>query len=432
MDYCEARKFIEELSPRGIKPGLESITALCGHLGNPQNAFKAIHIAGTNGKGSTGAFLESILTADGKSVCRFVSPTVGDYLEAFTYNGMPVSEELYAKCVSKVKNVLSELETENIFPSSFEAETAAAFLIFKELSPDYAIIECGMGGLSDSTNIIPPPSAAVITSVSTDHTAFLGNTLEAIAAQKCGIIKKGSPVITSAKQKKYVKSDIAEVFYTAQPENIVYGESVTSFEFENRAYEISLRGVYQPENAVLAVKTAEILNISHSSIADGLKNAKWHYRFERIGKYILDGAHNADAAEKLAKSLSIYLKNKRTAFICGCFKDKDYTAIAEKTAPYADTVYCITAPSARALENSVLQKAFSDAGAAAYTSASLSEALTLTQAFDAVVIFGTLSILGEAKKLIAKHALSAVPADTDSSLKGTDKEVNNATVQSDI
>ena len=184
MTYNSARKYIENLRGRGIVPGLLNIEKLCAKLGNPQNKLRFIHISGTNGKGSVGAFLDSILREAGFDTARFVSPAVDDYLEMYTISGCPVSENDYAECVPKIKNVLDGSESEDFFPTSFEAETAIAFLLFEKYMPDYVIIECGMGGLLDSTNIIPPPELAVITSISTDHSSFLGDTIEDIAFRK--------------------------------------------------------------------------------------------------------------------------------------------------------------------------------------------------------------------------------------------------------
>lgn len=399
MNYTDARKYIKSLSGRGITPGLESVSALCEALGNPQDGFKSIHIAGTNGKGSTGAFIESILRAGNKNVCRFVSPAVGDYLESFTYNGEPVAEELYAECVSMIADL------SDIAVSAFEAETAVAFLIFKKLAPDYAIIECGMGGLLDSTNIITP-EVSVITSISLDHTAFLGDTLAEIATQKCGIIKNHGKAVTSVSQSDEIRNIIetvckknnASLYYAEAPCDIKYWDTKTEFMFEKKTYEIPLLGAYQPSNAVLAVKTAQTLGIDEASIKTGLKTAVWRYRFERVGKFILDGAHNADAALQLAKSVEITLKNKRIAYICGCFRDKDYNAIARITAPFADEVFCITPPTERGLDASVLCAAFKACGANAHAENSLADAIGKASEFDAVVIFGSLSFLGEARK----------------------------------
>ncbi len=408
MNYNEARYYIKSLSPRGIRPGLDNITRLCGALGNPQNGLCVIHIAGTNGKGSVGAFLGSILNASGIDVGRFVSPPVGDYLEAFTYNGIPVSEGLYTECAEAVRDALSELEAEGIFPTSFEAETAIAFLIFSRLSPGYVILECGMGGRLDATNIISAPYASVITSVSLDHNKFLGNTLAAIAKEKSGIIKDNCPVITCAQRDEVMEvinraaaSHDAPLFIADDISDIRLGKEKTVFKFEGAEYEIGLGGTYQPENAALAVKTSQVLGISRDSIHQGLKSAVWEYRFEQIGKFVLDGAHNEDAARELAASIKACLDGS-TAFICGCFRDKAYEEIAKITSPLAVRVYCVTPPSERGLQSSLLCREFEKNGVIATDSGEMPAAIkdAYRSGADNIVIFGSLSILAEAKRLI--------------------------------
>ncbi|MCH5211635.1 MAG: hypothetical protein J1G06_01330 [Oscillospiraceae bacterium] len=411
MDYEEARRYIQGLTPRGIKPGLTNITRLCSALRNPERGQNFIHIAGTNGKGSVGAFLGSIMNVTGMSVGRFVSPAVGDYLESFTINGSPIQATLYAKCAEKVKHAADILEADGIFPTSFEAETAIAFLAFKELLPDYVLLECGMGGRLDSTNIIESPYSSIITSISLDHKKFLGNTLAKIAAEKCGIIKDNCPIIT-CKQPDEIMEVIARnaiehdspLYIADDIENICAYPDKTIFTFEGREYEINLLGTYQPQNAALAIKAAQVIGISYGSIFDGLKKAKWEYRFERLGKYILDGAHNKGAAIALAGSMSEYLSGK-TAFICGCFKDKDYKRIVEITAPYADTVYCIKPPGERGLNSETLCEEYRAAGVVnTVNSETMSEAVkAVSEAkYDNVVIFGSLSILAEAKRIIKR------------------------------
>ncbi len=407
MTYNEARKYIGSLEPRGIQPRLGSIAALCAELGDPQNYLSIVHIAGTNGKGSAGAFLASVLNAAGRSAARYASPAVGGYLEAFTVNGIPISEVLYTRCTERVRAAVEKLEYGSVFPTSFEAETAIAFLAFRELCPDYALIECGMGGRLDATNIITAPFVSVITSVSFDHEKFLGNTIAEIAAEKSGIIKNNSPVITCRQTDDAMeviaaaaKKHNSPLYIADDIENIHYYPDKTVFEFENEEYSIRLAGAYQPQNAAIAVKTAQLLGISGKNIREGLETAVWEYRFERLGKYILDGAHNEDAARGLAESIRQYIPGKRAAFICGCFRDKNYDAIARITAPLADAVYCIKPPSERGLESSELCLAFEKHGAQTQNAVSLENALKMTAEYDTVVIFGSLSILGEAKRLI--------------------------------
>lgn len=406
MTYQEARAFVECLKPRGIMPGLDNVARLAAELGNPQNKLNIIHIAGTNGKGSIGAFLEAILKAADRSTGRFVSPSVGCYEETFTCNGIPVSNDLYIKVTEKAKAAIERLAEEDIFPTSFEAETVMAFMMFCELQPDYVLIECGMGGRLDATNIIPMPRVSVISSISSDHTQFLGSTLSDIAQEKAGIIKPGCPVVTcsQADEVMEVLANTAKLYdvplYIADDiENAVFHDDCSEFDFEGVGYSISLAGTYQPQNAAVAIKTAQLLGINSSAIKTGLKNTVWRYRFERIGKYILDGAHNEGAAYQLAASLREYTSGS-TAFICGCFRDKAYEKIAEITSPCAQAVYCIKPPTERGLDAQKLCGAFAKYTDNSYCRASIANAIRDADKYDNIVIFGSLSILGEARTII--------------------------------
>lgn len=406
MTYEQARDYTEGLRQRGIKPGLDGISRLLEAVENPQNSLRIVHIAGTNGKGSAGAFLESILMCGKKNVCRFVSPAVGEYLEEFTNNSSPVSRELYAEAVAVTA---AAAEKDNILPTSFEAETAAAFLMFKKLAPDYAIIECGMGGALDATNVIDSPAAVMITSISLDHTAFLGDTISDIAKHKAGIIKDGTTVITAPQQpdaerviRRAARQRNALLHIAQDIKKTVYYLDKTEFEFEDEKYTIRLLGAFQPQNAALAIKTAKALGISAPIIKKGLRRAEWQYRFERIGKFILDGAHNPDAARALAKSLELYVESKKTAFICGCFSDKDFNEIARITAPYAAAVHCIKPPGGRGLDADILRQAFARFGTDAFAFKTMQEAMAAAAGYDTIVIFGSLSILSEARELIIR------------------------------
>ncbi len=412
MNYTEAKRFIDGLSARGISPGLGSISALCAALGDPQDKIKTIHIAGTNGKGSAGAFLESILMSSGADVCRFSSPAVADHLEMFTFNGSPVSGADYAECVEKLVPAIRSLEKKNIYVTSFEAETAAAFLLFEKLKPDYALIECGMGGRLDSTNIIASPALSVIASVSLDHTAFLGGDLKSIAREKAGIIKPGCPAVTAIQPEEaadVIRSAAeaagSELFTADRPVNERFTENGTVFDLgDTKDLSIRLKGTYQPRNAAIAVKAAAVLGIAENAVRQGLESARWPFRFERIGKYILDGAHNPDAAEALVSSAKIYLKG-RTALICGCFKDKDHDRIAAVTAPIASHVYTVRPAGPRGLDSALLAREFRSHEAEVTDSGSLREAISAASSrdHDNILIFGSLSILNDAKKIIQEQ-----------------------------
>ena len=410
MDYNEAKSYIAGLNSRGISPGLENETELLKSLGNPEQKLNIVHIAGTNGKGSFGAYLDSIIRTDGASCARFVSPCVGEYLNTYIINGLPVSQNDFIEALSKVKSVIEALEKRDIYITSFEAETAVAFLIFLKYNPDYVLLECGMGGRLDSTNVIPLPALSVITKISLDHTAFLGDTISKIASEKAGIIKNNSKVVTTIQTyeahkviKEKCSMQNSDLFIADEPTDILYSDLYTSFKVGDVTYKTYMLGAYQPQNAALAIKAAEILNIDSVSIKRGIEQAAWPYRFERIGKFILDGAHNGDAAKMLAYSLQQYITDENTAFICACFKDKDYEKIAEYTAHFAKKVYCIKAPTNRGLDPKILCDAFKSEGADACVSQSLENAINDASSYNNVVIFGTLSILYDAKQIILRR-----------------------------
>lgn len=409
MDYYQAKQYIKSLSGRGIVPGLSNIEALLRALSNPERKLNIIHVAGTNGKGSFGAYLSSVITASDKHCGRFVSPCVGEYENTFLIDGENVSRDIIAGCCQVLKNTMDKLEEKNIFPTSFEAETALAFLIFAETSPDYVIIECGMGGKSDATNVIEKPLLSVITKISLDHTAFLGSSLVEIATQKAGIIKPGVPVVSAIQDDDAIsviesvcKSNASPLHIADTPKLLCTDDSMTEFEFQNEKYITHMLGAYQPENAVLAITAAKVLKIPIDAIKKGIETARWSYRFERVGKFILDGAHNPDGATALAKSLKIYTNHEDTAFICACFKDKDYKKTAEITAPYAKTVFCITAPTERGLDKEILCNAFKAHGVQAQCEDTIEDAIKKACNFKNTVIFGTLSVLADAKQTIER------------------------------
>ena len=407
MNYYEAREYIKGLGKRGISPGLKNEQMLLDKLGNPEKKLKIIHVAGTNGKGSFGAYLDSIIREAGMCPARFISPCVGEYLSTYSVNNKSVSSNDFIECVEKVRSATDSLERDNIFITSFEAETAIAFLLFEKSDPDYVILECGMGGASDATNVIPPPCLTVFTSISLDHTAFLGSTYAEITEQKAGIIKTDSKVVTTRQinevyeviKKKCAEKGVA-LYVSDKPQKISYSALKTNFFIDGTEYETSMLGSYQPENATLAICAAKILGIDNKPIQEGIKKATWAYRFEKIGKFILDGAHNPGGAKALAESLSIYHTECDTVFICACFKDKDFDSIAKITSSFSKKVFCIKAPTDRGLQPEILCNAFRKYGVDSCVSDSLKEAIHLASAHKRIVIFGTLSILDEAKNII--------------------------------
>ena len=408
MDYKTAREYISSLTGRGICPGLSAVSALLDALENPEKNLDIIHIAGTNGKGSVGAYLSAIIQYTGHTVMRFVTPPVGGYLSTFLYSGAPVSEADFAECVSELKAAIDTLENDGIYPTSFEGETAIAFLLAQKLKPDYVLLECGMGGANDATNVIPPPTLAVITKISLDHTAFLGSTVAQIAKEKAGIIKSGTMVVSAIQHpdadlilREKCEAEGVSLTVADAPQSIIYNPDYTAFSYGGESYRTQLLGTYQPENAALAIEAAKALGLGSAAIRNGIAAAKWEYRFEKCKSFILDGAHNPDGVKALAESLKKYFKKgDDIAFVCACFRDKDYMETARLTATFPSAVYCVKAPTERGLDAKTLCEAFTKHGAKAYECPTLDTAIRSAAKHKNAVVFGTLSILSEAKQII--------------------------------
>ena len=384
MNQQQLHEFINKTSQSGSILGMESIVHLCQELDNPQEKIRVIHIAGTNGKGSTGMLLQSTLMKLGKKVGRFSSPAVFDYEEMFQIQGENISKKRLQKLYATVKSACDTMVLKGYpHPTIFEVETAAAYTYFEEEACDFAIIEVGMGGKSDATNVVKQPVVSVITSISMDHTAFLGNTLTEIAEMKAGIIKEGCPVV-ALKQKEEVETILINKAKTmnsplrfADPSEVtVHDFSPDGMKlsvFSEEILETKLTGYTQIENVCLARTVLEVMTqkglISLSKLPvsggdsacqdsdwekmkQGFQMAVWPGRFETIleqPRFIIDGAHNEDAAEKLAKNIGTFFAGKNIRFIVGVLRDKDYPTMLKKVLPYGTAVYCITPKNARGL-----------------------------------------------------------------------------------
>lgn len=421
MDYIETCKYLKSLDCLGSVPGLDSIAKLLVQLGNPQNNTKFVHISGTNGKGSVGAFVTSVLVEAGFCAGRYLSPAVKEPLEIIQYNNENILPEEFAAIVSRLKTACDSMLRDGLaHPTRFELETAAAFVFFAEKKCDIAVVECGMGGLLDATNIIENTLCAVITQISLEHTAFLGNTAEEIARHKAGIIKRGARVV-------YAAGD-ASVNNVIESKAAEYGCPVTAVEREKVQWRFSgdgglvldyqnyheaaigLRGIYQTGNAALALECAESLKAQGYGIPDeavyrGLAKARWFGRFERLGEkpdFIIDGAHNPAGAAALAESLRAYYPDGGLTFIIGVFADKDYPKILEYVMPMASRVFTVSTPdNPRALSSKTLaeyiKKYYDVVDVSVTECASVGEAVTdaleQTEASGAVIAFGSLSHL---------------------------------------
>ncbi len=349
MNYNETLNYIHSLGFFSHTAGLDRIKSVMEKLCNPQNDFRAIHIAGTNGKGSVCTFVSSTLTAAGYKVGTFVSPFITDFCERIQINGEYISRDDLCRLSQKVIDTGAKL-------TEFEFITAVGFLWFSEQQIDVAVIETGLGGRLDATNILPTPLIAVITKIGLDHTAVLGDTLPKIAAEKCGIIKD-AVAITSHNQPNEVLTVIKEhsQYVIIPNENALNDLKISllgnSFNYKGVDYKTSLGGKHQIENALIAIETLKNcgLDITDGHIKAGLESAFIPARLEVVSQnplIVIDGAHNPDGADALCSALKEY---KDCTAIVGVMKDKNYEEVLQKTLPYCKNVICTKPDGARAL-----------------------------------------------------------------------------------
>ena len=427
MTYEEARSYLDYINRTGIVLGLESMEHLLEELGNPQNRLKFIHIAGTNGKGSVLAYVSTILKEAGYRVGRYISPTLFSYRERIQVNEEYISREAVSGNVEKIQQAVERMQEKGMsVPTIFEVETAMAFLYFVDQSCDIVVLETGMGGDTDATNVIRTTVMEVIVSISKDHTAFLGNTLAEIAGHKAGIIKPGT-VVVSARQvpeAMHVIEEKAEqcgaspkVADWEQAEEITYGLEEQKFSFgSDRDICIHLGGSYQIKNAVIALNCVYALRelgyqISDAQMRAGFAKTCWNGRFTVLQKnpmVIIDGAHNPDGAAELEKSILQCLQGKQIYGICGVFKDKEYDKVLHAILPHMKEVTTIQTPgNPRALPAEKLAEAARkycpQVHAEKEIAKAVQEAIQKAGEDDGVVLaFGSLSFLGEIRKAV-KH-----------------------------
>ncbi len=423
MDYKMAIDYLKNLDVRGIVLGLENMKMLLYFLGNPQNSVPAIHIAGTNGKGSVGTFISEILIDSGYKVGRYVSPAVIDTKECWQLNGKFINETDFAEYVSIVKNAAEKLYNKtSVYPTRFEIETCVAFLYFKNKKCDISVIEVGLGGRNDATNITENIILSIITSISIDHINILGNNLYDIAKEKAGIIKKGVLCI-SAQQKtdaetaliKEANEKNSEILFLNKKDIINYKLYKNKQYFDYGYYKnlcISMLGLYQIENAALAVKACDLINkykfkVNEDNIRRGLLKAAWAGRFQILKNkpiFIVDGAHNVDAAEKLMKSTELYLKNKKLIFIIGMLADKEYEKVAKITACKAEKIIIIECSNKRTADADTLLRVYKKYNENTFKAENIknavSKAIKLAKDNNAILAFGSLSYLGELIKCV--------------------------------
>lgn len=376
MDFLEAQNYLEKVrSQKGIVLGLDTMRHLMAKLNNPQDKVKFIQVAGTNGKGSTAAYLTSILSEAGIKVGRYTSPAVFSSTEQYFACGSCISESEYAKGVTAVSEAAASLDGET--PTAFEQETALAFWYFAQKGCELAILEAGLGGDMDATNIVTTTVCSIITSISMDHCRILGNKISEIAAHKAGIIKPGAPVICIEQKEDSMEPIRAAAKAADTPLYEVHRdevrqifsdkrESIVFFrEFEN--LHLKMLGSCQPENAALAVQAASVLSRSYpiekKHIYDGIEKTRWGGRFELHSgspDIILDGAHNPDGIRRLRESVNQMFGAVPICYVCGVLADKDYEKEIEILFGRASNVFTVTPPSPRAMKSTDLKAAIKE------------------------------------------------------------------------
>ncbi|MCI8409930.1 MAG: bifunctional folylpolyglutamate synthase/dihydrofolate synthase [Lachnospiraceae bacterium] len=433
MEYQDALDYITDAGKYAGTFGLDNIRNLLEELGNPQSKLRFIHVGGTNGKGSVSAYISTILAVSGYRVGRYISPTILSYQERIQTlemkKGKLYEEEIektkICKWVDRIKKACSVLRKKGLsHPTPFEIETAMGFLEFFDRNCDIVVLEVGLGGRTDATNIVDTVICEVMTSISKDHVQFLGNSLEKITMEKAGILKRKVPIAAYDYKTQYQiqkKTDVispilkqkaleqeAELNFADFGEIKVLKESLEGTDFNYKdilGIHCSLLGRFQVRNAALAIEVAKILDkigwkIGIQEIKEGIQKTKWRGRFEILHKnpyYIVDGAHNEDGAKVLAESIDIYLKNKKLLFIVGVLADKDCKSILSYTGKYAEMIYTVTPDNERALPATKLAEEAKlhchRVEVVDSVELAMKKAEEIENDYDAVVIFGSLYYL---------------------------------------
>ncbi|ANW98102.1 bifunctional folylpolyglutamate synthase/dihydrofolate synthase [Thermoclostridium stercorarium subsp. thermolacticum DSM 2910] len=420
MNYENAIEYIESLEGLGSRSGLKRIKALTERLGNPQEHLKFIHVAGTNGKGSTSAFISSILSCAGYSTGLYISPHLQRYNERISINGQEISDEELFKYTWRIKNVIDEMVKEGLeHPTVFEVITAMAFLYFYEKGCDAVVLEVGLGGRLDATNVISDSLVSVITKISLDHTEILGNTVAEIAYEKAGIIKQNGRVVTYPQEKAAL--DVIESvcrqrnaeLYCADPGEFEKAElSPGLLHLVHPRYgniETSIVGVHQVYNASVALKTVEVLRqagfkIEDGDVVKGFKTASWPGRFELLARnpdFYIDGGHNPDGVRSFVETYKKIYPDRKATIIFGVMKDKDYDAMLRELSAISKRFIAVIPDSPRALDAGSLVKVmskycknveFSDT-----IEAAVEKALSDATGEDVIAALGSLYYIGQVR-----------------------------------
>lgn len=427
MNYKESRVYLDELSRYGSVLGLDSMRELLHRLGDPQDELKFIHVAGTNGKGSILSYLSSILIQAGYTTGCYFSPWLFEYSEQFQVNGIHITDDELAHHTTEIAETISGMKADGLnSPTQFEVETALAIAYFKSRGCDLVVLETGLGGREDATNVVSTTLVEVITPISKDHMAFLGETIKEIAGEKAGIIKPNT-IAVSAKQHTDAEEVLASkcdelgcnfrVVDESAIEPISYGIGKQRFNYGSwEDITISLAGTHQFSNASLAVLTVEALrdkgySIPDRAVYDGLRATRWVGRFTELAKaptVIIDGAHNEGAAIALESSIRQYFGDKKVILVIGVFKDKEYDKMLSHLVPLSKQIITVETPNNdRAMPSQELKEkalTYSEhVEAADSICQGMEKAYEYANKDDVILVCGSLSFLGDVKKIVERR-----------------------------
>ena len=421
MDYREALTYINGVEAFGSKPGLTRIRELLEKLGDPQKKLRFVHIAGTNGKGSCAAMTASVLKAAGYKTGLYTSPYLCRFNERMQINGRQIEDDVLAEIVSRVKPAAEAMADH---PTEFELMTAAALLWYAQENCEIVVLEVGLGGRFDATNIIDAPEAAVIMNIGLDHTAVLGDSVEKIAFEKAGIIKQGTEVVLFGQGEEAtgvirrrceelgVPLHVADFSQIVSEFDSLYGQS---FRYRGRPYALPLLGAHQLKNAAVVLELVEVLRekgwkLEQGDVEHGLYAVSWPGRFELVSDepyFVVDGGHNPQCAETVRDNLLLYFPDKRRILLLGILKDKDYPGLTEILDEAADEYICITPESTRALPAEELAEHLKRYGKPVTVCGSIrdgvTEALRRSDGDSVVCAVGSLYSVGEIRACFERY-----------------------------
>lgn len=425
MNYNQSVNYIHSLLKFGVRPGLVGMDALLRLLGEPHKALKYVHIAGTNGKGSTSTAISNVLIDAGYNVGLYTSPYVTDFLERIQFNGKPIDKTVFSKNVKKVKIAVEELSRKGITVTEFEALTATAFLCFKDVKCDAVVLEVGLGGRLDATNIVDTPLVNVITSLSIDHIGVLGDTIEKIAYEKCGTVKEGGRVICSLGQPKsaleVVKNTCLERNNTLTVPNEnditvlksdIFG---TAFVYKNTEYFCGMSGDHQIKNMTCVIEACEALkeyfNISKENIVNGIKATTLPARVEIINEsplVILDGGHNEEGAKAFYNAVSSVFSEKENVYaVAGMMADKAVETSLKPLMERSAEFISVTPENPRSMSASELQNIAknhcSKTVAIESPQKAVLYALNKLKSNDMLCVVGSLYLAGEVRETLLNY-----------------------------